>query len=257
MTGVKLAFDPIITKIYQKDVNNYLFINEEGDTESKGAYVKGLSALDNDLPIVNKALKEYMINGTPVETTIKAAEELVEFQKIVKLSGKYDYVYHNGKQYRNKCYRVFASKSDKDGIIYKVKLRTKEVEAGLVVPDTPKMDKFANTPECCFMENGDIRGKKVPTNLDRQYYIDLAYERLRQFGDDTQPVTKIRLPRKTAMTYKDFLANNKKYDGTTECFVFGCGKKAYYEGGDSRWYCGMCEEHASMKEKYNLYLSRV
>lgn len=182
MTGVKLAFDPIITKIYQKDVNNYLFINEEGDTESKGAYVKGLSALDNDLPIVNKALKEYMINGTPVETTIKAAEELVEFQKIVKLSGKYDYVYHNGKQYRNKCYRVFASKSDKDGIIYKVKLRTKEVEAGLTVPDTPKMDKFANTPGCCFMENGDIRGKGVPSNLDRQYYIDLAYERLRQFG---------------------------------------------------------------------------
>jgi DNA polymerase len=182
MTGVKLAFDPIITRIYQKDVNNYLFINEEGDTESKGAYVKGLSALDNDLPIVNKALKEYMINGTPVETTVNGAEELVEFQKIVKLSGKYDYVYHNGKQYRNKCYRVFASKSDKDGIIYKVKLRTKEVEAGLVVPDTPKMDKFANTPECCFMENGDIRGKGVSTNLDRQYYIDLAYERLRQFG---------------------------------------------------------------------------
>lgn len=182
LTGVKLAFDPIITKIYQKDVNNYLFINEEGEVESKGAYVKGLSALDNDLPIVNKALKEYMVNGTPVETTINNAEELVDFQKIVKLSGKYDYVYHNGKQYRNKCYRVFASKSDKDGIIYKVKLRTKQVEAGLTVPDTPKMDKFANTPEQCFMENGDIRGKAVPRNLDRQYYIDLAYERLRQFG---------------------------------------------------------------------------
>ena len=182
LTGVKLAFDPIITRIYQKDVNNYLFINEDGEVESKGAYVKSLSALDNDLPVVNKALKEYMVNGTPVEDTINSAEELVDFQKIVKLSSKYNYVLHNDKQYRNKCYRVFASKSERDGIIYKVKLRERKVQAGLSVPDTPKMDKFANTPERCFMENGDIRGKKVPSNLDRQYYIDLAHERLRQFG---------------------------------------------------------------------------
>lgn len=182
ITGVTLAFDPIITKIYQKDVNNYLFINELGKVEAKGAYVKKLSPLDNDLPIVNRAIREYMISGTPVEQTINNASDLIEFQKIVKLSSKYNYVYHNGKQYRNKCYRVFASKSERDGIIYKVKLRTKEVQAGLVVPDTPKMDKFANTPEKCFLANGDIRGKDIPANLDRQYYISLAHERLRQFG---------------------------------------------------------------------------
>lgn len=168
MTGVKLAFDPIIKKIYQKDVNNYLFVNEDGEVEAKGAYVKSLSALDNDLPIVNKAMREYMINGTPVEATVGAAEELVDFQKIVKLSGKYDYVEHNGRKYRNKCYRVFASKSAGDGIIYKCR--------------NGKADKFANTPEQCFLENGDIRGVKVPAQLDRQYYIDLAHERLRQFG---------------------------------------------------------------------------
>lgn len=182
LTGVSLAFDPIIKKIYQKDVNNYLFINEDGKVEAKGAYVKKLSPLDNDLPIVNRAMREYMINGTPVEETINNATELIDFQKIVKLSGKYDYVYHNGREYRNKCYRVFASKSAKDGIIYKVKLRTKKIEAGLTVPDTPKMDKFANTPDQCFLSNGDIRGMKVPNHLDRQWYIDLTHERLRQFG---------------------------------------------------------------------------
>jgi len=168
MTGVSLAFDPIITKIWQKDVNNYLFTDEVGGVESKGAYVKELSALDYDLPIVNKALKKYMIDGTSIESTINAADELIEFQKIVKLSGKYDYVEHNSKQYRNKCYRVFASRSTRDGIIYKCR--------------NGKADKFANTPEKCFLNNGDIRGAKVPANLDRQYYIDLAYERLRQFG---------------------------------------------------------------------------
>ncbi len=169
MTGVKLAFDPIITKIYQKDVNNYLFINEFNEVESKGAYVKSLSLLDNDLPIVNKALKEYMINNTPVETTINKCDELIDFQKIVKLSGKYDWVELNGNTYTNKCYRVFASKSESDSIIYKCKTGGKR-------------DKFANTPERCFLENGDIRDMKVPDKLDRQYYIDLAHERLRQFG---------------------------------------------------------------------------
>lgn len=168
MTGVKLAFDPIITKIYQKDVNNYLFINEFGEVESKGAYVKRLSALDNDLPIVNKALKEYMINGTPPEDTINSATELIDFQKIVKLSGKYDHVLHNGKKYTNKCYRVFASKSARDGIIYKCR--------------NGKSDKFANTPERAFLENGNIIGTPVSDKLDRQYYIDLAYDRLNQFG---------------------------------------------------------------------------
>ena len=168
LTGVKLAFDPIITKIYQKDVNNYLFVNEFGEVESKGAYVKSLSSLDNDLPIVNRALREYMINGTPVESTINAATELIDFQKIVKLSSKYDYVQHNGKRYTNKCYRVFASKSYSDGIIYKCR--------------NGKADKFANTPERAFLDNGDIRDMSVPEKLDKNYYINLAHERLRQFG---------------------------------------------------------------------------
>lgn len=169
LTHVKLAFDPIITKIYQKDVNNYLFINEFGEVESKGAYVKELNPLDNDLPIVNKALKEYMINGTPVEKTINEAEDLIDFQKIVKLSSKYCRVEWNGQEFNNKCYRVFAS-TKKFTPIVKVKVGKANAE------------KFANTPENCFIQNGDIKGVKVPDYLNRQWYIDLAHERLRQFG---------------------------------------------------------------------------
>jgi DNA polymerase len=170
LTGVSLAFDPIITKIYQKDVNNYLFINEDGEVEAKGAYVKSLSSLDNDLPIVNKALREYMINGTPVEETINNCDELIQFQKIVKLSSKYDYVDWNGQKHTNKCYRVFATTIKRYGSIMKVKNKKANAE------------KFANTPVCCYMDNGDIRGKKTPNHLDKHFYIGLAHERLRQFG---------------------------------------------------------------------------
>lgn len=170
LTGVKLAFDQIITRIYQKDVNNYLFINEFGDVESKGAYVKSLSPLDNDLPIVNKALREYMVNGIPVETTINNCDELIDFQKIVKLSSKYAKVEWNGKEFTNKCFRVFATTYKGYGSICKVKTNKANAE------------KFANTPVYCYLENGDIRGWRVPDYLDRQWYINLAHERLRQFG---------------------------------------------------------------------------
>lgn len=173
LTGVKLAFDPIITKIYQKDVNNYLFINEDGEIESKGAYVKKLSTLDNDLPIVNRAMREYMINGTPVDDTINNASDLIDFQKIIKLTGKYDYMLLAGKKYTNRCFRVFAGNDNRTGTIYKCKLKTNK---------ETKCDKVANTPLKCFIYQGDITGMKVPDYVDRQWYIELAHERLRQFG---------------------------------------------------------------------------
>lgn len=172
LTKVKLAFDPIITRIYQKDVNNYLFINELNEVESKGAYVKALSPLDNDLPIVNKALKEYMINGTPIESTVNGATDLIDFQKIIKLSGKYDYIRLGNKTYTNKCFRVFAMVGD-GNTLYKCKLR---------YDGNDKQDKVANTPVNAYLVQGDIKGKPVPDFIDRQWYIDLAYERLRQFG---------------------------------------------------------------------------
>ena len=83
-----------ISEIYQKDVNNYLWVGIDGGVERIGAYVKELSATDNDLPILNKALVDYMVHKTPVEQTINQCDDLIMFQKIVKLSEKYNWVEH-------------------------------------------------------------------------------------------------------------------------------------------------------------------
>lgn len=165
-------------KIFQKDVNNYVMVTTDGKVKSKGAYVKKLSRLDNDLPIVNKAMVEYMINDTPVETTINNCDELIMFQKIVKLSGKYDFVQHNDITYDWKSYRVFASRDSSDISIYKCKF----VPPSIQYPDGIKRDKFANTPTQCFILNDDINGTAVPSKLNKNYYIDLAKDRLNQFG---------------------------------------------------------------------------
>lgn len=169
-TGMRMGFD-IYTKVFQKDVNNYLLVAPDGKTKTKGAYTKSLSSIDNDLPIINKALVDYMTKGIPVETTINNCDELKMFQKVVKLSGKYWRAWHRGKFMAEKCYRVFASNNSMfDTYIGKCKQKGATIE------------KFANTPDCCFIENENINGKKVPLKLDKQWYINLAKERLQQYG---------------------------------------------------------------------------
>ncbi len=170
-TRMGLGLD-VVNEIVQKDVNNYLWIEENGKVERKGVYVKELSALDNDLPIINKALVDFMVKGVPVEKTITDCDELIQFQKIVKLSDKFEFVKHNRQQYDYKCYRVFASAQRSDGKIFKCRKEDGK----------SSVEKFANTPDQCFIENEEIKGAKVPARLDKQWYINLAKDRLQQFG---------------------------------------------------------------------------
>ena len=167
-TRMTLEHD-IIKKVVQKDVNNYLIVMENGKVKSKGAYVKELNKLDNDLPIVNKALKDYFVKGIPVEDTINSCNELIEFQKIVKVSGKYKHALHGNKKLDERVLRVFASRSRKDNGVFKVHI------------NNDKPDKIGNTPERCFIENGNINGVKTTRRLDKQYYIDIANKRIRDF----------------------------------------------------------------------------
>ena len=168
-TGMGLSFDTI-KEIYQKDVNNYIFTFDNGKYECKGAYVKELNPIDNDLPIINEAMVAYMTKGIPVEETVNSCKELLKFQKIIKVSSKYESGWHNHKKLTDKTFRVFASKDNFDTYIGKQKSKGATIE------------KFANTPEHCFINNGDVKEEKVPNKLDRSWYIDLAHERLKQYG---------------------------------------------------------------------------
>lgn len=168
-TGMVMEFE-LYKRVYQKDVNNYCMVSMTGKMKTKGAYVKGLNELDNDLPIINKAMVDYMVNGAPVEKTIGDCDELIMFQKVVKVSSKYMCGWHNGQRLNDKTFRVFASKDSKDTYIGKQKSEGATIE------------KFANTPDHCFIENGDIVGVKIDDRLDKTWYVELTLERLRQFG---------------------------------------------------------------------------
>nr|DAH71560.1 MAG TPA: DNA polymerase [Caudoviricetes sp.] len=168
-TGMSLEFDEF-TRVYQKDVNNYVLVAADGSMKTKGAYVKKLGPLDYDLAVVNKALVEFMVHGVPVEDTIAADDDLIDYQRVVKVSGKYKYGVHGHERLTDRCFRVFASIRESDGMIGRVK-------AGKAKPE-----KFGNTSEHSFIDNGDVHGKKCPSHLDKSWYIQLAKTRLAQFG---------------------------------------------------------------------------
>lgn len=200
---MKMDFDTFMGDIYQKDVNNYFLVDREtGAVKAKGAYVKKLSDLDYDLPTVNRAISEYFSHKTTPEETIMGCGDLRDFQKGCKsfqqiwmcaLLPCYHYGENQGRKGRSKnvkrfsggevqtdkTFRVFASTDRSKGGLFKV--------SGKVVKGRKKNpEKFGNTPEHCFIINDDVTNLPVPDELDRQYYIDLAWKRLKDYGVDRE-----------------------------------------------------------------------
>lgn len=193
--GMTMEFETFFGEIFQKDVNNYLIVDREiGTVKAKGSYLKKLSDLDNDLPIINKALNDYMVHGIPVEKTIRECDDLKQFQMIRKISKKYSKILHGGhwssyqginpasgrmktfkkfigerNELKERCIRIFASLDSKDGGLWKVK-------------GADKIEKLEGTPIHAFVFNDNVNDVKVPSKLDKQWYIDLAKKRLNDFG---------------------------------------------------------------------------
>lgn len=173
------------TKLIQKDVNNYIAVKKNGELECKGAMVKFNKPIDNDLPILNDAVRNYLAYDIPVEQTINECEEYIKFQKVIKLSAKYKEIWYgngvsgkdnkitsiNGELLKGKVHRVFASKRQSDGSIYKLK-NEKGVKS---------YEQFANTPTHLFIGNEDVHDKSIPEYLDKEYYINEAKKRIDMF----------------------------------------------------------------------------
>ena len=193
-TNLELEWEEY-SHIYQKDVNGYIIFDDNGNYKSKGSFVKKQNELDYDLPILNTALINYFVHNTPVEDTINNCTELRDFQKIVKLTSAYDegawkdctfskqpvlnektgkitkkMMWDEGSGYRlqDKTFRVFASAREEDGALFKKK-------------SNKNPEKFANTSEKVFIDNENVLNKPIPEYLDRQWYIDMANDRIRQF----------------------------------------------------------------------------
>lgn len=211
-TGFDLEEDTVI-KIAQKDVNNYVEVQPGGKAKAKGGYlVKGIAPagafnINNSCVIVATALKEFFVNGTPVEDTINGCDDIFQFQIIAKAGAKYKETYHvvNGvKEPVQKVNRVYATAEERYGKIYKVK------------SEDDSTAKIEMLPEHCIIDNDN---QLSISDVDKSFYIDMARKRVNDFMGIKPEKTTTRRKKmatttkttKTANVYQRLLMARSKF----------------------------------------------
>lgn len=195
-TGFGLEEDSII-KIAQKDVNGYIEVQADGKAKAKGGYlVKGIAPagafnVNNSCVIVATALKEFFVNGTPVEDTINGCNDIFQFQIIAKAGAKYKEAYHvvdGVKEPVQKVNRVYATADERYGKIYKVK------------SEDDSTAKIEMLPEHCIIDNDN---QLSISDVDKSFYIEMAKKRVNDFmGIKPEKIKKPRRTKKMANTTK-------------------------------------------------------
>ena len=169
----------VADNLYQKDVNNYLFKDSDGNIKVKGAYVTKYSEGNEQdtLAILAKAVVGYFLENKDIRTIICNPENLAtDYQMIKKLGNMYDtptWKREYGDVIVQKVNRIFPSTDIKNGGLYKHK-KSKEIGT---------LDKVEGTPEHVLIYNEDIRGKKIGEldNIDYEWYIKEAQQRIDDF----------------------------------------------------------------------------
>ena len=173
-TGFELEEDSV-SMIAQKDVNNYVEVQPNGSVKTKGGYlVRGIAPagafnINNNACIVATALKEYFVNGTPVEETINACDDIFQFQLIAKAGAKYREAYHlvDGEQVPvQRVNRVYATKDERYGKLFKVKA------------ENDATAKIEMLPEHCIIDNDN---NLTIADVDKTFYIEMAKKRINDF----------------------------------------------------------------------------
>ena len=171
-TGFKMECDDI-SKIWQKDVNNYIVLMKNGDIEVKGGYVRNFNGgnfQQNSNTIIDKAVVEYFVNNIPVEETINNCNDIIKFQMITKKGPTYSHVTHevNGEEIKvNNVNRVFATKDTSYGTLYKHKTNGRK-------------DKSPGVLDNCIVCNKEISNYTIDI-IDKDWYIKQAKDRINDF----------------------------------------------------------------------------
>lgn len=196
-TGFKVKTNTF-ENLWQKDVNNYVCIENGKKIIAKGGYVKSWNADKAEFwernignthkqgAIIDKALVNYMLYNVPLATTIMEETDLSMFQftaRVVKVDNV-DGIYFKKTNTQNgeinyektihETNRVFALKNEHD-IITQIVKKNK----GDGYPLIP------NLPDNQFVYNGemtDILGiEEINESLDRNWYVEKAQKRLNDY----------------------------------------------------------------------------
>ena len=170
--GLLLEVDEF-DKWIQKDVNNYI-ATHDGQIKVKGGevnkYHKDKFFSNNNIRIVQKALVDNLVYGTPVyKTFMDNLDKPILWQYILKAGGTFQGVQDAAGVWQNNVNRVFAAVDGYPGTTKLYKIRK---DGGQV--------NFPDSPERMFIWNGDLVDipdfKKM---IDLDHYMDLVNKKLR------------------------------------------------------------------------------
>ena len=178
-TGLQMEEDTV-EEIYQKDVNNYIMLEKNGDIKTKGGYVKNYSIkkgkerfgnyVSNSMTIIDEAIVKNLLYKTPVEDTIFECNDPIRFQITTKKGPTYKRVVWevDGKEIdTNNVNRVFASGDEKYGKLIKIK-------------QNGRRDTIASLPEHCLVYNDDLINFDINL-IDKYWYVREAKNRIKDF----------------------------------------------------------------------------
>ena len=176
-----------VLKIVMKDINNYCEIlktNKGQQVNFKGGYFASSPDIKihedgkletiykdsykaNSMVIVGESILKYLLFDIPIEKTINNCNDIFKFMQISHLGSTYEKCVQespNGDIELQRNNRIYAGLKP-SGVIVKIK------------PDG-RRDSLANQPRNPIVDNAN---QCTIDDINKQWYIDLAYERANDF----------------------------------------------------------------------------
>ena len=166
----------------QRDVNNYIAVEENGKITVKGGDVNKYQTnkyfSNNSARIVQIAMVDHLVYGKPILNVFdEHLDEPMLWQYILKAGSTYKGVQNKEGEWQNKVNRVFACVDDPripHTKLYKIRWDDGQVN-------------FPDVPELMYVWNEDVNKlTNFKQIIDREYYLHLVKEKLKGWPQDVR-----------------------------------------------------------------------
>lgn len=170
--GFKLETD-YFAKWIQRDVNNYIAVEDNGKITVKGGDVNKFAEnkyfANNSARIIQIAMVEKLVNNIdPFDTFQKYIDQPMLWQYILKAGSTYKGVQNAAGEWQNKVNRVFAAA---EGVPFTKLYKIRQDDGQVNFPDVP---------ERMFLWNEDVKDlANFRDIVDQSYYHRLVTEKLK------------------------------------------------------------------------------
>lgn len=206
-TGLTLEQDTDVSRVIQKNVNNYIEVKNDGSVKIKGELSRGVEQttgfkVNNNASIISDAVVAYALHGTPIEKTIQDCTDIHKFQYITGSGNALSCFTTVGgvrKDLPLIC-RVYASRDVNADTVYAVTLDKRNAVS---------TSKIKDIPEHCIVDNHNTISVK---DIDLNYYISAACKLAESYVNHEVPVTYVSYDRFTNISDAEIDIDDISFD---------------------------------------------